>query len=62
MMSSYEAPAVIVIEKSQPLLVNYRVKHSVYIVDRLFEQGQLRVGPKTAVDIHCVRQLARADQ
>ena len=61
-MNSYEAPAMFVIEKSQPLLVNYRVKHSVYIVDRLFEQGQLRVGPKTAVDIHCVRQLVRADQ
>ena len=61
-MNSYEAPAMFVIEKSQPLLVNYRVKHSVYIVDRLFEQGQLRVGPKTAVDIHCARQLARTEQ
>jgi hypothetical protein len=38
-------PAVSVIEKNQPLLVNYRVKRSVYIVDRLFERGQLRVGP-----------------
>jgi type IV secretion system protein VirB9 len=61
-MSSYEAPAMFVIEKNQPLLVNYRVKRSVYIVDRLFERGQLRVGPKTAVDIRCTRLLARASE
>ncbi len=61
-MASYEAPAMFVMEKDQPLLVNYRVKQSVYIVDRLFERGQLRVGPKQAVDIRCVRQLARVTE
>jgi len=60
-MSSYEAPAMFVLENKQPLLVNYRVKKSVYIVDRLFERGQLRVGPKNAVDIQCNRKLGRAD-
>lgn len=57
-MASYEAPAFFVMEKKDPLLVNYRVKQSVYIVDRLFEQAQLRVGPKSAVDIHCKRTFA----
>jgi hypothetical protein len=44
-----------VIERNEPLLGNYRVKRSVYIVDRLFEGGQLRGGPKTAVSIRHMR-------
>jgi type IV secretion system protein TrbG len=58
-MQSYEAPAIFVMEGKTPTLVNYRVKHSIYIVDRLFDRAQLRVGPKTAVDISCVHRLAR---
>ena len=57
-MQSSEAPAIFVMEKRTPLLVNFRVKHSIYIVDRLFDRAQLRVGPKTAVDISCVHRLA----
>jgi len=57
-MASYEAPALFVMEKSDPLLVNYRVKHGLYIVDRLFERAQLRVGAKNAVDIRCTRLVA----
>lgn len=57
-MQSYEAPAIFVMEGKTPLLVNYRVKRSLYIVDRLFDKAQLRVGPKTAVDIGCIHQLA----
>jgi type IV secretion system protein TrbG len=57
-MQSYEAPAIFVMEGKTPLLVNYRVKRSIYIVDRLFDRAQLRVGPKTAVDIGCVHRLA----
>lgn len=57
-MQSYEAPAIFVMEGKTPLLVNYRVKRSIYIVDRLFDHAQLRVGPKTAVDIGCVHRLA----
>jgi hypothetical protein len=44
-----------VIEKNQPLLGNYRVKRSVYIVDRLFEGDQLRGGPESAVSIRHMR-------
>jgi type IV secretion system protein TrbG len=57
-MRSYEAPAIFIMEGKTPILVNYRVKHSLYIVDRLFDRAQLRVGPKTAVDISCVHRLA----
>ena len=57
-MQSYEAPAIFVMEGKTPILVNYRVKQSIYIVDRLFDRAQLRVGPKTAVDIGCIHRLA----
>lgn len=57
-MQNYEAPAIFVMEGKTPLLVNYRVKHSIYIVDRLFDRAQLRIGPKAAVDIGCVHRLA----
>lgn len=47
-----EAPALFVMEDgSEPMLVNYRIKGDYYIVDRLFEKAQLRVGPTKAVDI-----------
>lgn len=51
-MTSGEAPAFFVMEGTTPLLVNYRVKGDWYIVDRLFEHAQLRIGKKTAVDIY----------
>ena len=57
-MASFEAPALFVLEKNDPLLVNYRVKHALYIVDRLFDRAQLRVGEKSAVDIRCTRRIA----
>jgi len=45
-MASGDAPALFVIEDGKPLLVNYRVKDRLYIVDRLFANAQLRVGDK----------------
>lgn len=51
-ISSSEAPALFVIEEDgEPQLVNYRVKGSYYIVDRIFDRAELRVGPKMKVDI-----------
>jgi P-type conjugative transfer protein TrbG len=47
-----EAPALFVVEDDEPLLVNYRVKGDYYIVDRLFDQAELRVGTKKHVDIY----------
>lgn len=47
-----EAPALFLLEDgSEPMLVNYRVKGDYYIVDRLFEKAELRVGPKKRVTI-----------
>lgn len=51
-VQSWEAPALFVMEGDTPLLVNYRVKGDYYIVDRLFEHAQLRVGSRSAVDIY----------
>ena len=45
-LATTDAPALFVMEDGRPLLVNYRVKDRLYIVDRLFTQAQLRVGDK----------------
>ena len=57
-MKSGEAPAIFVMEEKSPILVNFRVKQSLYIVDRLFDRAQLRVGTKNPVDVTCVHHLA----
>lgn len=47
-----EAPALFLLEDGgDPMLVNYRVKGDYYIVDRLFQRAELRVGPKQTVQI-----------
>src|SRR6185437_10528649 len=52
-MHSWEAPALFVMEdKKTPLLVNYRVKGDYYIVDRLFDHAQLRIGAREVVNIY----------
>lgn len=39
-----ESPALFVIERGEPQLVNYRVKQNLYVVDRLFREAELRLG------------------
>lgn len=39
-----EAPALFVVERGQLQLVNYRVRDTTFIVDRLFDVAQLRLG------------------
>jgi type IV secretion system protein VirB9 len=39
-----EAPALFVIQHEEAQLVNYRVKDELYIVDRLFQVAELRLG------------------
>jgi type IV secretion system protein VirB9 len=39
-----EAPALFVIQHDEPQLVNYRVKGDLYIVDRIFQVAELRLG------------------
>ncbi len=51
-MRTSDAPALFILEDdSEPMLVNYRVKGNFYIVDRLFEEAELRVGPERRVRI-----------
>lgn len=58
-LASTDAPALFVIDGGKPLLVNYRVKGTgdqasagaTYIVDRLFDRAELRVGTSQVVTI-----------
>jgi type IV secretion system protein VirB9 len=51
-----EAPALFLLEDGcEPLLTNYRVKGDYYIVDRLLERAELRVGPSKRVTIELER-------
>lgn len=44
-MKADEAPVLLVLDKDEkPVLVNYRVKNSYYIVDKLFDQAMMIVG------------------
>jgi type IV secretion system protein TrbG len=56
-LATTEAPALFI--KSQEgttQLVNYRVKANWYVVDRLFEEAELRVGDKHPAVVRIVRQ------
>lgn len=46
-----EAPALFVIEGGGSLLVNYRMKGDYYVVDRLIDQAELRVGTEKKIEI-----------
>lgn len=51
-IKSDEAPALFLIEdEEEPMLTNYRVKGDYYIVDRLFNKAELRVGKNKKVEI-----------
>jgi type IV secretion system protein VirB9 len=39
-----EAPALFVLRNKETQLVNYRVKNDFYVVDRLLDSAELRVG------------------
>jgi type IV secretion system protein TrbG len=41
-----EAPALFVLRDTQTQLVNYRVKNDTYVIDRLIDAAELRVGQK----------------
>jgi len=50
-MRHSEAPAFFIKEDKELNLVNYRVKGDYFVVDRLFEEGELRCGKKDVVTI-----------
>lgn len=52
-MSVAEAPVLFVIdEHGEAMLVNYRVKGAYYILDRLIDRAQMRVGKKGIISIY----------
>ncbi len=53
-----EAPALFVLRHSQTQLVNYRVKNDTYIIDRLIDAAELRVGQKEQEIVRVVRTTA----
>ena len=51
-MRATEAPALFLIDDSaEPMLVNYRLKGDFFIIDRLFQKVELRVGPERKITI-----------
>jgi len=57
-LNATDAPALFIIEDGKPLMVNYRVRGvadgsngPTYVVDRLFDRAELRVGAKNRVTI-----------
>ena len=50
-MKNYEAPAFFIKEEKKLNLVNYRIRKDYFIVDRLFNEGELRCGKKDRVRI-----------
>jgi P-type conjugative transfer protein TrbG len=50
-----EAPALFVLHDKETQLVNYRVKGETYIVDRLFDSAELRVGQQDQEIVRIVR-------
>lgn len=50
-MKSSEAPVLFIKDGKKLNLVNYRIRGSYFIVDRLFEEGELRSGKKDKVRI-----------
>ncbi len=54
-MLDREAPALFVVSAGDTQLVNYRVRNDTYIVDRLFETAELRLGQKDQEIVRIVR-------
>jgi P-type conjugative transfer protein TrbG len=50
-----EAPALFVLRDSETELVNYRVKNDTYVIDRLIDAAELRVGQKDQEIVRIVR-------
>lgn len=50
-----EAPALFVLRDKETQLVNYRVKGEFYVIDRLFEEAELRLGQQNQEIVRIVR-------
>ena len=56
-----DAPPLFVMGESGPSLVNYRVRGQYYIVDRLFDRAELRLGDKRQKIVRIERKGKRKD-
>jgi len=45
-----------------PQLVNYRLRGRYYVVDRLFDAAELRIGGKDAVRVRITREAHKASR
>jgi len=59
-MTLREAPALFVLRDSETQLVNYRVKGDTYVIDRLVDAAELRVGQKDQEVVRVLRTPAVA--
>lgn len=51
-LASGEAPVLFILDsEGEPMLTNYRVRGEFYVVDRLFDRAELRVGKNDTVEI-----------
>jgi len=55
-----EAPALFVLRDSQTQLVNYRIKGDTYVIDRLIDAAELRVGQKDQEIVRIARGQVEA--
>ena len=56
-MLAREAPALFVLRDKETQLVNYRVKGDTYVIDRLIDMAELRVGQQDQEIVRIVRAL-----
>jgi P-type conjugative transfer protein TrbG len=57
-----EAPALFVLRDKETQLVNYRVKGDTYVIDRLIDSAELRVGQQDQEIVRIVRGSAPAER
>ncbi|HTB72089.1 MAG TPA: P-type conjugative transfer protein TrbG [Polyangiaceae bacterium] len=55
-----EAPALFVLRDAETQLVNYRVKNDTYVIDRLIDAAELRVGQKDQEIVRITRSTGEA--
>lgn len=59
-MATSEAPPLFIIESGEAVLVNYRVSAGRYVIDRLFDIAELRLGAARPVIVRISRDGAHA--
>lgn len=61
-IATTDAPPLFVIGESGPALVNYRVRGQFYVVDRLFDRAEMRLGDKRQKIVRIDRKGKRSSK